>query len=818
MVELDGDSFISHDTLIQSLHQEHGKANVVLKRSISHTLFNGFSMEINGEGDKGAILTSVLNKRDVRTVYPVSNMKETHSKRAAPSNGQFNNITETKLMLPHKLTQVDRVHKELNVTGQGVLVGIIDSGFDYMHPALGGGIGPDYKIVLGYDFLGDEESFTEILPDSDPSHSCETELNSHGTYCAAIIAGEDQSTGFVGVAPDAKLAVWKIGNCQEHAEDESIVLSMLMAYDVGVDIISLSFGNDFDNFSLVARIINKLNAAGINVVVAASNSGADGVSTVAEPASAKSAFAIGSVDNKFKPTYILSSDAFNETYVIDPALNTNIQGGRLVVAVPGDTCLPESVYPGIIQGSVVLVNGTDCIEEQIVYLIQNNASEILVYGETFGTFSRQIPIYYIEDTNPEVLLQSDGAKVVVDRLIEKTPWAGLVSDFSSIGPTEYLEFKPNIVAPGGHIYSAVPQEGGSWESASGTSSATPYAAGVLALYKSHRKSMNFDYAEEHLQNYAFAVKANNTKSFDNPIRQGAGLIQAYDALTQLNHISPSQISFNDTVNTAYHTHELTITNNEDMSITYRIYNQVSVSILPYGDNVNKTYIKDTQNTLDIKAEIEFSHNKITIAPGRSKTISVTVFPPACDNDSHAIYGGFIRFSPYFRRGHTSIKPMHVPYIGVLGNQRDVPIFNPVNTLLDVMVNETIHETTDPIVFDQFSSMYLLVPLISPTHILKLEILDAATDEMIGYIEQDFHNMGSIERPILFDGTYLPLIGTTESSESIGPDIYRLPLKPGTYKCRSRGLKYFGDPNNEKDWEVLESVPITIEHYVDFYEV
>src|SRR5699024_12880927 len=54
-----------------------------------------------------------------------------------------------------------------------------------------------------------------------------------------------------------------------------------------------------------------------------------------------------------------------------------------------------------------------------------------------------------------------------------------MSDFSSIGVPHTLDFKPEISAPGGSIYSTVP--GDDYENMSGTSMASPHVAGGSAL-------------------------------------------------------------------------------------------------------------------------------------------------------------------------------------------------------------------------------------------------------------------------------------------------------------------------------------------------
>lgn len=53
----------------------------------------------------------------------------------------------------HHMTGVDKLH-EAGILGKGVKVAIIDAGIDYNHPALGGGFGPGFKVVGGYDLVG----------------------------------------------------------------------------------------------------------------------------------------------------------------------------------------------------------------------------------------------------------------------------------------------------------------------------------------------------------------------------------------------------------------------------------------------------------------------------------------------------------------------------------------------------------------------------------------------------------------------------------------------------------------------------------------
>jgi subtilisin family serine protease len=51
------------------------------------------------------------------------------------------------------MTGVDKLHAQ-GLLGEGIKVGIIDTGIDYTHPALGGCFGPGCKVAGGTDFVG----------------------------------------------------------------------------------------------------------------------------------------------------------------------------------------------------------------------------------------------------------------------------------------------------------------------------------------------------------------------------------------------------------------------------------------------------------------------------------------------------------------------------------------------------------------------------------------------------------------------------------------------------------------------------------------
>lgn len=128
------------------------------------------------------------------------------------------------------------------------------------------------------------------------------------------------------------------------------------------------------------------------------------------------------------------------------------------------------------------------------------------------------------------------------------PEGGLISSFTSYGPTYDLYLKPSVAAPGGNILSSIPQN--QYAVHSGTSMATPYVAGSAALILSTKGKTGCTgkAVKKYLQTTAKYIGSTHTETdpYNTLIQQGSGLVQVYNAIFYSTEVSPPEIMLNDT--------------------------------------------------------------------------------------------------------------------------------------------------------------------------------------------------------------------------------------------------------------------------------
>ena len=195
---------------------------------------------------------------------------------------------------------------DLGVSGDGVVIAMVDTGVDNEHPGL------SEKFVAGYDavcFVHSDPTCVLAGGRVEDGSYDPDDGNQHGTACMGMAAAtgidaNGEQTDFYGAAPDAALVDVRIGTdagagpfenyllSQEFYESAMNGLQWIIDHkddawagaeesEYGIDIISLSWGitsheaGGSDGSDMHSRILDEAMIAGVVVSVAAGNDGPD---------------------------------------------------------------------------------------------------------------------------------------------------------------------------------------------------------------------------------------------------------------------------------------------------------------------------------------------------------------------------------------------------------------------------------------------------------------------------------------------------------------------------------------------------------------
>src|SRR5699024_10051827 len=174
----------NHEQVIDSLNEKGIEA---IKKKDYTLVYHGMEVELPS------------NKID--TLRKMEDIKAVHKNKIVHAN-----LDTSVPLIRAPETWEEEDEDGLQVTGKGVTVGVVDTGIDYTHPDLGNGIGKDYKVLGGYNYIDDS---------SDPMDD-----HGHGTHVAGIVAADGEVTG---VAPDASLVAYKVLDNQGKGEISGIL-------------------------------------------------------------------------------------------------------------------------------------------------------------------------------------------------------------------------------------------------------------------------------------------------------------------------------------------------------------------------------------------------------------------------------------------------------------------------------------------------------------------------------------------------------------------------------------------------------------------
>ncbi|NLP50219.1 S8 family serine peptidase [Bacillus sp. RO1] len=412
---------------------------------------------------------------------------------------------------------IDKLHKE-GFTGEGVKVGVIDTGIDYNHPDLK----EAYKG--GYDFVDNDNDPMEATYEDwkaakgyPETYQGSTYYTNHGTHVSGTIVGQatnDSDYKVLGVAPDAELNVYRVLGPYGSGMNSAIIAGIDRAVADGMDVINLSLGAQTNNpLDASSLAVNNAVLSGVTAVVAAGNSGDLGNSTLGSPGAAALALTVGASS---APSFVTTYDG--GFTVADQQLNgvlqlmtnkwtdefSNLKGKSYEMVDVGEGGAADYNGKDVAGKVAFVVRGSYALIEKMNYAKQNGAVGVVIYNT--NPEEGHIPHYLGENNNniPTFSLTNENGLAVKELFKEGSPTVTLgemgtaeisgdeLASFSSKGPSGTLyDIKPEVTAPGVNILSTVPsfiqnKEDTSdysyaYQRLSGTSMASPLVAGVAAL-------------------------------------------------------------------------------------------------------------------------------------------------------------------------------------------------------------------------------------------------------------------------------------------------------------------------------------------------
>ena len=477
---------------------------------------------------------------------------------------------------------------ETPFTGKGVIVGVIDQGFQYNHPA----------------FLVTEDS-TRVVSVLNKITSNQTEplrgsaniikakedgtSEAHGTHVAGIAAaGRDMgSENYYGMAPEAHIVMV----ASEDFDDADIMDACALIKEEAARrnepfVINMSFGTNFcphDGTEDLCQMLNELSDSGCIFITSAGNEG-DEQLHASYTFTEQNSSCLLSIDHKSEShayVYILCND--EKEISVTPYFQNIKTGERITNGISIDDPVSTQYYQqGLDENNgkntflamvpittnlrnvtasdyrlVLRINGTP--GQHIDAFLNGN-------GPVFSTLSNaNIPVAPY-DNKISIGEPADAASLVtVGAYITRKSWKsidgknygyggnisggiGAIAPFSSVGPMVDPELlKPDVAAPGVGIVSAIKKKDPSYRSSDnlivekmtlgivpfyygimqGTSQASPAVAGVVALWLEANPRLT--YKDIHQIISETSISDNNTKATWNET-WGYGKINAYDGL------------------------------------------------------------------------------------------------------------------------------------------------------------------------------------------------------------------------------------------------------------------------------------------------
>jgi lactocepin len=717
-------------------------SNADFKTKVKHRFFegfNGFSLE-----------TEFQNLKEIESIPGVTNVRIART-------------FEESMAASRDLVQAQKVWEQYGYEGEGLLVAIVDTGIDYTHKDMKltekgkekqkwseetikskfGETEVDEawysdKVPTGYDWADND---TDVIPRGNGS--------SHGTHVAGTVGanGDESNSGVKGLAPGVQLLAEKVFSDKGGgAYEDDIIAGIEHAVNMGADVINMSLGVDAGFVSeeddLIQKAIRVATEQGTLVVVSAGNSAYStkhsllfpsaynpyaenpDIGTVGAPSVSPYALSVASYENtkfhlntlaetnglklpfqdqsqfhakyNFKLSrYLKPNEEYEMVYVGEGIRRPDYTGknvsGKIVVA----KLLTQYYSYSSIQfeaeragAKAVIIIPPDSLHDYPYLKLSENSIPAATTAKAPG---QELVNKLISGQIVKMKLSGD---TWVDNHNKNT-----MSHFSSFGSPSTLDFKPEISAPGGSIYSTVP--GNDYQIMSGTSMAAPHVAGGSALLLQSLYGKGLSHSEETVLKAKLALMNTARIVMDprtngevpySPRVQGSGLMQIQNAiqtpvivknrntpLEQAGAVALKEMGQSTSFKLDVEAFDTPKGSNNSDEIEYKVYVDVlndqtemkEFDLDNDGDLDSKEYLTLKSERIN-GAHVTVNDKKVTltegasikIKPGQTKILTVNINLPE-SLKKNSFVEGFVRLVPVEKDQNKAV-PLTVPYMGFYG--------------------------------------------------------------------------------------------------------------------------------------------------------